>query len=95
MKTADECLNIEEIRSEIDRIDMRIISEISSRYKYVKAAARYKKDEESVKATDRVKKMMEARRQWALEEGLDPDVIEKLFTCLVNYFIGEELKQIR
>jgi hypothetical protein len=36
--------------------------------------------------------MLQARRIWAEEEGLNPDVIENLYQDLVNYFIAEELK---
>jgi isochorismate pyruvate lyase len=35
--------------------------------------------------------MLEKRRIWAQEEGLNPDVIEKLYRDLVTYFIEEEL----
>jgi isochorismate pyruvate lyase len=36
--------------------------------------------------------MLEQRRVWAAEEGLNPEVIEKLYRDLVNYFINEELQ---
>ncbi len=36
--------------------------------------------------------MLQQRRVWAQEEGLNPDVIEKMYTDLVNYFIEEEMK---
>lgn len=90
MKTPEECLNIQDIRREIDRIDQEIITLIGKRYEYVKAAANFKTGEASVKAPDRVASMLKKRREWAEEAGLDPDVIEKLYTDLVNYFIQEE-----
>jgi isochorismate pyruvate lyase len=36
--------------------------------------------------------MLDQRRIWAEQEGLNPDVIEKMYRDLVNYFIKEELK---
>ena len=36
--------------------------------------------------------MLLQRREWATEEGLNPDAIEKMYTDLVNHFIEEELK---
>jgi len=36
--------------------------------------------------------MLQARRIWAEEEGLNLDVIENLYQNLVNYFITEEPK---
>lgn len=92
MKTAASCENIEEIRKEIDDLDREVIRLIGQRFKYVQAAAKFKKDENSVKAPERFKSMLEKRREWAIEEGLSPDAIEKMYRDLVNYFISEELK---
>ena len=92
MKNATACENMEEIRGEIDQLDKQVINLIGQRFKYVQAAAKFKKDENSVKAPERFKSMLEKRREWAIQEGLSPDVIEKMFRDLVNHFISEELK---
>lgn len=92
MKKASACENMEEIRKEIDDLDRQVIGLIGQRYKYVQAAAKFKKDESSVKAPERFKSMLEKRREWAVIEGLSPDAIEKMYRDLVNYFIAEELK---
>lgn len=36
--------------------------------------------------------MLQTRRQWAEENGLSADVIEKMYSDLVNYFIEEEMR---
>lgn len=36
--------------------------------------------------------MLDARRQWTTEEGLDPDVIENVYRTLVDYFIQREMR---
>jgi hypothetical protein len=36
--------------------------------------------------------MLEMRREWAQSEGLNPDVIAKMYSDLVNHFIEEEMK---
>jgi isochorismate pyruvate lyase len=92
MKEPKDCSNIEEIRQEIDEIDQQIIVAFGKRFEYVKAAAKFKTSETSVKAPERVKSMLHQRRLWAEEHGLNPDVIEKLYQDLVNYFMAEELK---
>lgn len=91
MKAPNECLNMQHIRAEIDAIDRQIINVFSKRFEYVKAASKFKTSETSVKAPERFKSMLQQRRIWA-EEGLNPDVIGKLYQDLVNYFIEEELK---
>ena len=37
--------------------------------------------------------MLQQRRVWAEEEGLNPDVIEKIYRDLVTYFIDEEMSR--
>ncbi|MBD2004419.1 MULTISPECIES: isochorismate lyase [Cyanophyceae] len=87
----EETLDIQDIRNEIDKIDQKIIELLGKRFEYVKAAAKFKTSEESVKAPERRKAMMQQRRVWAEEQGLNPDVIEKLYQDLVSYFMNEEL----
>lgn len=92
MKAPHECYNIQEIRLEIDRIDRDIIKLIGKRLEYVKAASEFKADENSVKAPERFKSMLQQRRDWAEAEGLKADTIENIYRELVSYFIDEELK---
>jgi isochorismate pyruvate lyase len=91
-RKAFECGNISEVRLEIDAIDREIVSLIRRRFEYVKAASKFKTSETSVKAPERFKAMLEQRRVWASEEGLNADAIEKLFNDLVTHFIEEEMK---
>ena len=91
MKMPDECTNIQEIRTEIDEIDRQVIASFAKRFAYVKAASKFKTDATSVRAKERFAAMLEQRRIWAQEDGLNPDIIEKLYQDLVNYFIEEEL----
>ena len=95
MKRPEECVSLQEIRAEIDRIDQEVIAAFGQRFAYVKAAAKFKTSEATVKAPDRFAAMLQQRREWATEEGLNPDVIEKLYRDLVTHFIEEEMKQWR
>lgn len=91
MKQPQECNDMVDIRTEIDRIDRLIIYLIGERFGYVKAAAQFKTTAASVKAPERLQAMLQERRGWAEAEGLHPDVIEKMYRDLVNYFIAEEM----
>ena len=95
MKEPGECQNMPEIRTEIDGIDKQIIALIGKRYQYVKAAAKFKTSETSVKAPERFAAMLIERRAWAEQQGLSADMVEKLYTDMVSYFISEELKFFR
>lgn len=95
MKAPDECSDIDEVREGIDIIDREVIEALSKRFQYVIAAARFKTSEASVKAPDRFHAMLQQRREWAKEAGLNADVVEKLYRDLVNHFIEEELKEFK
>ncbi len=92
MKQPQDCQNIQEIRAAINSLDRDIINKLGKRFEYVKAAAKFKNNTEEVKAVDRFNSMLQQRRVWAEENNLHPDVIEKLYRDLVNYFINEELQ---
>ena len=95
MKNPDECANIQEVREEIDIIDREVIDALSKRFQYVIAAARFKTSEASVRSPDRFEAMLQQRREWAQESGLNPDVVENVYRDLVNYYIEEELKHYK
>jgi isochorismate pyruvate lyase len=92
MKTPDQCENMVDIRAEIDRLDRQVVTLLGQRFAYVKAASKFKSSETSVKAPERFQAMLEQRRVWAEEEGLNADAIEKMYRDLVSHFIDEEMK---
>ena len=96
MKPAKDCENIEDIRRAIDELDKEIITLLGKRYQYVKEIVKFKeKNEESIVAKERRESVIRSRRKLAVENGLDPDVIEELYRDLIKHFIVEELKIIR
>jgi isochorismate pyruvate lyase len=95
MKRPEDCESIRDVRQAIDTLDHEIIRLIGRRAGYVKAAARFKTGEGSVRAPERRRTMLETRRRWAVENGLDPHVIEGLYSNLVSYFVDRELDEWR
>lgn len=91
MKTPNQCKNMADIRAEIDRLDRQIVALLGQRFAYVKSASKFKTSEITVKAPERFNAMLEQRRVWAEEEGLNADAIEKMYRDLVNHFIDEEM----
>jgi isochorismate pyruvate lyase len=87
-----ECEGMEDIRREIDALDHAVIKLLGKRFQYVLAASKFKTSATSVRAPERFKAMLATRREWAETEGLSPDAIEKMYSDLVNHFIGEEMK---
>jgi isochorismate pyruvate lyase len=91
MKKAEDCASLAEVRAEIDRIDERVVALVAERERYVRAAARFKTSESAVAAPERQAAMLEVRRQWAERDGVDPDLIERLYRDLMAYFISREM----
>lgn len=92
-KLPQECTNITEVRNEIDSIDSEIIKLLSTRFGYVREVVKYKeKTVAGIEATDRRNAVIDSRRKWAEEAEINPDVIEKIYNTLIDYFIEEEKK---
>jgi isochorismate pyruvate lyase len=93
MRPANRCKTINEVREAIDCIDQKIIQLLAHRYGYVKEVVRFKEPtEDSVVAQSRLDAVISSRRALAKKNGLNPDVIEKIYRELINYFISEEKK---
>jgi isochorismate pyruvate lyase len=90
MKPPAECQSLIDVRTEIDRIDREILALVGRRAGYVHAAARFKETEEAVAAPERQAAVFRTRREWAREEDLDPDFIERLYRELIAYFVERE-----
>lgn len=93
--TPQKCCNMDDIRSEIDQIDHTVIKLFAARFEYVKAASEFKKSASAVEAKARFDTMLDQRKLWANELGLNGDIIKALYANLVRYFIDEELKQFK
>jgi isochorismate pyruvate lyase len=91
MNMAD-CKSIEEVRENIDRVDREIVKLISQRSSYVGQAAKFKKTTQDVKAPARVEEIISRVRGLAVENHLDPDIVEKIYRTMIACFIDYELK---
>lgn len=95
MKEAKNCKNIQEIREVIDKIDREILASFSKRYEYVEAIVKFKTDKDGIIAMKRQLEVLNKRKEWAIEFGLDPDLIEELFKTLINWNIQKEMEIFR
>ncbi|GAB2540815.1 chorismate mutase [Nocardia heshunensis] len=86
-------MSLEEIRREIDGIDARIVELLGARQQLVIRAAAFKRNEEEVRAPQRRAQMMDRLRGLAVQNGADPDIVERAYTTLIDGFI--ELEQRR
>ena len=89
------CSSLEEVRSNIDRIDNEIIKLIAERTEYVKQASSFKKSESGVKAPNRVEDVIQKVRKRSLEYGASPDIVEKLYREMIASFINMEMDEYK
>ncbi|MDE5834471.1 MAG: chorismate mutase [Ruminococcus sp.] len=87
------CNSLEEVRENIDRIDNEIIKLIAERGTYVIQASQFKKDEDSVKDTRRVEKVIAKVRKKAEEYGADSDMVEALYREMISRFVNMEMSE--
>ncbi|MEB5705605.1 chorismate mutase [Pantoea anthophila] len=82
---------LEEVRKEIDRIDVQLVSMIAQRAECVKAAATFKADHAAVRAPDRVQQVIDKVCRLAAEKGLPEVIIAKVYRSMIEAFIEYEL----
>jgi isochorismate pyruvate lyase len=86
LKAVENCNSIEEVRTNIDRIDRQIVAFLGERGGYVKQAARFKKTTDDVKAPQRVTAL-------SRELGANPSVTEQVYRAMISAFISAELAE--
>ncbi|HEY0129629.1 MAG TPA: chorismate mutase [Rubrobacteraceae bacterium] len=91
MRPPEACESLEDVRGAIDGLDREVLRLLGSRARYVATAARFKTDPKGVRAPERQRAMLARRRDWAGEEGLDPDLVEELYGRIVSHFVGREM----
>ncbi|AZP70684.1 chorismate mutase [Pseudomonas poae] len=87
------CTTLEEVRSNIDRLDQQIVTLLAERGHYVSQAARFKKDTDSVKAPQRVEQVIAKVRDLSHSVGANPDVTEQVYRAMIAAFIQQELAE--
>ncbi|MEL4204836.1 chorismate mutase [Plesiomonas shigelloides] len=83
--------SLDEVRVKIDEVDRKIVALISERSFYVKQAAQFKKVKEDVKAPQRVEQVINKVKSLAIENNVNPVVVEAVYRTMIAEFIKYEL----
>ncbi|WP_211371060.1 chorismate mutase [Dechloromonas hortensis] len=84
------CTSLDEVRSNIDRIDRQLVALIAERGAFVRQAAAFKKTAAEVPAPQRVAQVLAHVRALAGESGADPAVVEATWRAMIGAFIEAE-----
>ncbi|MFP1893293.1 isochorismate lyase [Lonsdalea quercina] len=90
-----DCRNLQDVRKGIDTLDRQIFELFLQRLDYVYAASRYKADEASIQAPERVESMLDERRRWAREHYIDEEFIASLYGHIIHQYINAQIKYWR
>lgn len=85
--------SIEEVRTNIDRIDRQIVTLLAERGGYVKQAACFKKTTDDVKAPQRVEQVIAKVTALSAELGAHQVVTEQVYRAMIAAFIDAELTE--
>lgn len=84
------CADLAEVRENIDRLDRQIVALLAERGRYVKDAARFKRDAFQVSAPQRQQEVIDKVKALAEEKGAYPEVVEAAYRALIAGFIARE-----
>lgn len=90
-----KCNSLEEVRTEIDKLDDKIVELISQRSHLIRQAAAFKESVEEVKAVDRIDFIMQKVRHKAIELDVSPNMISDLFKIMINEMVETEISEFR
>ncbi len=90
-----KCNSLEEVRTEIDTLDSKLVELISERSHLIRQAAAFKNSVEEVKAEDRIEFIKARVRHQAIELGVNPNMISELFTTMINEMVETEIAEFR
>ena len=94
-KTMKKCNTLEEVRTEIDSLDTRLVDLISERSHLIRQAAGFKQSVEEVKAQDRIDFILQRARHHAIEKGVSPNMISELFSIMIDEMVETEIAEFR
>ncbi|MDF1876528.1 chorismate mutase [Sulfurimonas sp. SAG-AH-194-L11] len=90
-----KCNSLEEVRTEIDIIDTKLVELISERSHLIRQAAGFKNSVEEVKAQDRIEFILQHVRQKAIALEINPNMISELFTIMIDEMVEMEISEFR
>ena len=91
-----DCNNMDELRHQIDKLDVKIIELLANRSKFIDRATELKKSNGMpARIPERIESVVSNARNAAEELDLDADLVEKIWRILIDWSIQREAEIIR
>lgn len=91
VKNPDDCTSMADVRAGVDAIDADLVTLLSVRFGYMRAAARIKPDRHAVRDEARKAQVIDNVAQRAAAAGLPPHRLRAVWNELVEQSIAYEL----
>ena len=91
-----DCNNMDELRHQIDKLDVKIIELMANRSEFIDRATELKKSNGMpARIPERIETVVSNARNAAEDLDLDADLVEKIWRILINWSIQRESEIIR
>ncbi len=94
-RRAEDCANMDELRTEIDRVDDALVDLVAERFTYVERAWQLKKDPTEATVPWRIQQVIDKVRVRARKKGLPPEFAEAMWRTMIGWFIQYEEEKLR
>ena len=91
-----DCNSMDELRHQIDKLDVKIIELLANRSEFIDRATELKKSNGMpARIPERIESVVSNARNAAEELNLDADLVEKIWRILIDWSIQREAEIIR
>ncbi len=93
-RKAEDCLSMDPVRVELDRIDELLIDLVAERFAYVDRAWQLKKNPADATVPWRIRQVIDKVEARAKERGLPPELAVALWRQMIGWFIQYEEEKL-
>jgi isochorismate pyruvate lyase len=93
IREPDDCRTMVEVRAGVDDVDRQIVSLIARRFLFMDAAARIKGERQAIRDERRKAEVIARVEASAVEHGLDPELMARLYEELIESSIAYEFEE--
>jgi isochorismate pyruvate lyase len=87
------CHTLSDVRSAIDQIDFMLVGLLAERGRYVREAARFKRNQAEVAAPERVQLVIDQALRHAKNMDASPEVVEAMYRSMITAFVALETRE--
>jgi isochorismate pyruvate lyase len=91
IRPPDQCLNMADLRAEIDRLDRALVRLLSERQRYIERAAEIKSKRSDIRDEARIADVLAKVAAEAAKEGLKPEIARAVWRELMERCIAHEM----